>query len=219
VILEDIEAALRLRIKDAAKPYLRPSSELWAHINEAQEEAAIRADLLPEASNTDYTQVAVTASTGSYTINARWIRITHAEFVPADSTDPVQLALYSDTQDFDSLFPDWRGVIDTPTAIVVQQGRVRFNCLPETAGTLKLEGYRLPLVDMDDDADVPEIQAKHHRHLVDWAEYRAFSKPDPDREDPARAQQALERFEAYFGRRPDAQSGQPTESPQHVRAW
>jgi len=75
---------------------------------------------------------------------------------------------------------------------------------PDVVGTLYLEGYRLPLASLSASTDVPEVNAVHHRHLVDWALHRAFSVPDSESFDAQRAGQAEAAFSAYFGPAPDA---------------
>jgi hypothetical protein len=50
----------------------------------------------------------------------------------------------------------------------------------------------------------PEINGVHHRHLVKWALHRGYQKPDAEVFDPSKSQLALDEFEAYFGKRPDA---------------
>ena len=75
---------------------------------------------------------------------------------------------------------------------------------PSTAGTLYLEGYRLPLKPLVNDTDKPEINQAHHRNLVHWALHRAFSKPDSETIDPQRAATAEAAFTRYFGIAPDS---------------
>ena len=60
------------------------------------------------------------------------------------------------------------------------------------------------MVPLVNDADKPEINQAHHRHLVHWALHRAFSKPDSETIDPTRAATAEAAFTRYFGPSPDA---------------
>ena len=75
---------------------------------------------------------------------------------------------------------------------------------PELAGTLHIEGYRVPLKALENDTDKPELHEAHHRHLVHWALHRAFTKPDSETIDPQRAAAAEAAFTRYFGPSPDA---------------
>ena len=62
------------------------------------------------------------------------------------------------------------------------------------------------------DTDKPELNQAHHRHLVHWALYRAFSKPDADGADPTKAARAEANFTKYFGIAPDADLRRSTRS-------
>ena len=50
----------------------------------------------------------------------------------------------------------------------------------------------------------PEIHSRHHRNLIDWALYRAYSKRDADGMNESKAAFHLALFERNFGLRPDA---------------
>ena len=63
-----------------------------------------------------------------------------------------------------------------------------------------LSVVRLPLEDMANDTDEPEINKRYHLHLVDWMMYRAYSKQDSETVDMAKANKYLATFEAQFGR-------------------
>ncbi|MNY59466.1 hypothetical protein D3C86_1959210 [compost metagenome] len=88
---------------------------------------------------------------------------------------------------------------------VVQDDKtLRLAPKPDVAGVLRLEGYRLPIDEMQSDGDEPEIHRAHHRRLVDWALHRAFSVPDADIFDAQRAVNAERAFTDYFGPAPDS---------------
>ena len=73
----------------------------------------------------------------------------------------------------------------------------------EVGDTLQMEVYRLPMLSLAD-SDTPEIHEAHHEHLVQWALHRAFSIPDTEAFDPARAASAEATFTRYFGLLPDS---------------
>lgn len=67
----------------------------------------------------------------------------------------------------------------------------------------------------------PEIHANHHRLLVEWVLFHAYSKRDEDIYDPNKASLHEARFAAAFGVRPDAnvrrkRRGNPTPSVRMV---
>ena len=62
----------------------------------------------------------------------------------------------------------------------------------------------MPLTQMVQDDDIPEIHAAHHEKLIQWPLHRAFGIPDSEAFDPARSAKAEAEFTAYFGPMPDA---------------
>lgn len=217
--LGELEALFRSDVKDTAKPYLFSSTDVVNWLNEGEEEAVIRADLLPESADAPICTITVTAGAASYALSPLVTRVTYAAFTPTGCTDPVPLKIETQRAALDRFSPDWRTRTDKPCRVLIEKGIARFDCLPEVGGVLSIEVYRLPLERMEDDADTPEIQAVHHRHLVRWAEHRAYTVPDAETRDPQRAAAALAEFEAHFGLRPDADNKQATEAvPQFNQA-
>ena len=104
----------------------------------------------------------------------------------------------------DASVSEWRDLSDTPKYGIQDDKGIRLVPTPNANGTLKLEGYRLPADDMVDDDDTPEINAAHHRHLVQWPLHVCFGIPDKETYDPPRSEKAINEFERYFGIRPDA---------------
>ena len=97
--------------------------------------------------------------------------------------------------------------------------KVQFGCIPNVSGMLAIECYRLPLAKIED-ADKPEIGRAHHRHLVQWALHRAFSRPDTELFDAARSEKAFIAFERMFGKHPDAnlRRSYSANTPMHNKA-
>lgn len=116
-------------------------------------------------------------------------------------------------EELDRIRPDWRDRSDSRPRFAVQDDtRITLVDRPSAPGTLYLEGYRLPLKALANDNDKPEIHQGHHRHLVHWALYRAFSKPDAEGIDPARAARSEAAFTDYFGLSPDSDLRRSTRS-------
>ena len=202
--LEQLIAQFRVDAQDHAEPYFWPDAMVTGWLNEAQAEAAIRARLIHESASADVCQIAVVAGTATYALHASLFEITYQAFLDADGRRH-RLQVVS-IEWLDANVPRWRegegpGV---PVWLVQTDNSLRVAPTPKVAGTIVLEGYRLPLVDLVADTDVPEINAAHHRHLVDWALHRAFGIPDSESFDAQRAGQAEAAFSAYFGLAPDA---------------
>lgn len=175
--------------------------KLW--LNEAVEEAAIRANLIHEADNTAVCEISIDAGTSTYPLHDAVIDITRADFTPTGSTESINLTL-TDRVEQDRTRSDWRTTTDVPRELIQLDTSVRMGCIPSVAGLLKIECHRLPLASMAEDDDTPEIGRVHHRHLVHWALHRCYMRPDAEVHDPGRAAVALSEFERYFGLRPDA---------------
>lgn len=219
--LAQLIARFRIDAQDRAEPYFWSDAQVTDWLNEAQREAAIRARLIHESADTDVCQIAVTSGTSVYALSAYLFEITYQAFLDADSQrHPLQLV---SIEWLDDHVPRWRegegpGI---PQWLVQTDTSLRVAPTPKVAGTIVLEGYRLPLTDLSASTDVPEIHGAHHRHLVDWALYRAFSIPDAEAFDAQRAGQAQAAFADYFGLAPDAdlRRGTQADVPQTTEAF
>lgn len=70
---------------------------------------------------------------------------------------------------------------------------------PQWAGVMQLRVARLPLNDLCNPQDVPEIPKDHHLDMLSWAAYLALRIVDHDIGDPARAQEFKAQFESHIG--------------------
>jgi len=202
--LEQLIAQFRIDAQDRAEPYFWPDVVVTDWLNEAQAEAAIRARLIHESANTDVCQIAVVAGMSVYPLHAALYELTYQAFIGEDGKRyPLRQV---SIEWLDDNVPRWRngegpGI---PRWLVQTDNSLRVAPTPKLAGSIVLEGYRLPLAELSASTDVPEINAAHHRHLVDWALHRAFSIPDSESFDAQRAGQAEAAFSVYFGLAPDA---------------
>ena len=221
--VEDLIVRFREDADDLVGPaYLWEEPWIVRWLDEAHNEAAIRARILYEAANPAICQIAVVASQAVYNIHKSLYEIVRLDFLPAGETrrQPVKLKT---REELDEICYDWRTKTDDARVLYAIQDdkRLTLAYTPQISGTLYLEGYRLPLVPLEDDYDEPEINEVHHRHLVQWALHRAFSKPDSESVDSDRAKAALVEFTRYFGARPDVGLRRESrfDQPQHNRPW
>ncbi|ADU99438.1 DUF6682 family protein [Alicycliphilus denitrificans] len=200
--LEQLVERFRIDADDLVEPYLWQPEWVVGWLNEAQDEAAVRARLLLDDYTPGLCEIAVEEGRGSYPLHSKTYEIAHLQF---ESTGrPCELDMVS-REKLDRIEPRWRQLAaDAPRWAIQTDTRLRLVPAPREAGLLRLEAYRLPMRALAQDRDKPEIHEAHHLHLVQWALYRAFSKPDTEVIDPTRAAQALDNFERYFGLRPDA---------------
>lgn len=200
--LEQLRARFRLESDDMVQPYLWSDAAVTGWLNDAADEAANRALLIHDVNTTSVCQIAVTANVATYPVHTSVINITRCAFVPTGDTQEV--VLFGSTEyELDRETPGWRTMQEVPTAFVHKDASIRLNRLPP-AGMLHMEVNRLPLAPMALTTDTPELAAIHHRHLVLWALFKAFSVPDAEKVDPQRAALAEREFTQVFGPRPDA---------------
>lgn len=202
--LDDLIAQYRRDTTDNVVPYLCSDEDLIALLNEAEEEAALRSNLIHDSTTAAVCQIAVVASTSVYALHEAVFQVTRATFSPTGSTaDPIGLVL-TDRLEQDRTRPGWRTVSEEPRHLIVDDTSVEIACLPNTGGTIDLEVYRAPLTPMAAAADTPEIGRAHHRFLPLWAEHRVYGRADADLNDPQRSANAEKAFTRQFGERPDA---------------
>lgn len=199
--LAQLLAEFRVDADDRTAGYLFADVDITRWLNEAQEEACLRADLLFESSDEEMCAVYVYPQERSYALDDRWTRITQA-FMPVDGTTR-ELRLTS-REELDRTQPGWRNHTNPPTALMLFDTRVELDSYTTAPVALMLEGFRLPLAPMMAATDTPEIGRTHHRRLVDWALYRGYSVPDSEVFNPDKAAKALAVFTQIFGSRPDA---------------
>ena len=201
--LEQLIEQFRFDADDMKSPPLWEPEWIAAWLTEAQDEAAVRARLLMDDHTPAVTQIPVTAGVTTYALHPKLYEIAVIDFVP--EVGYVQPVYLTSREKLDRDRNGWRNEpAGVPCSAIQTDTRLRLVPVPSVNGTLRLEAYRLPLKALVNDNDKPEINEAHHRHLVHWALYRAFSKPDADGRDPGRAAAAEAAFTAYFGRLPDA---------------
>lgn len=201
--LEQLTAQFRVDADDLTEPYFWGAEWIAVWMTEAQAEAAIRKRLLYEADNPDVCQIAVAANAATYGLHKSLFELAHLRFQATGATTSSVLTIKA-REELDRIRPGWRDETGTPRHAIQDDTRITLVPRPELAGTLHIEGYRVPLKALENDTDKPELNEAHHRHLVHWALHRAFSKPDSETIDPTRAATAEAAFTRYFGPSPDA---------------
>jgi hypothetical protein len=219
VNLGDLRAQFRSDAFDQSEPPGFADADVHGWLNEAEEEACLRKDLLLETVDADLCQIEVTSGTRAYDLAEGVIRIRHATWTPEDGE--AQPLTIIDRTELDRILPNWRTAEEEPRYLIVTDKQVELGCMDTpTDGTIDMEVWRLPAEAMEADEDSPEIARPHHRHLVHWAVHRALSRPDGELQNDDMAKAALEKFERYFGPAPDADRFRHAEERPHaVKAW
>lgn len=201
--LEQLTAQFRVDADDLTEPHFWDAEWIATWLTEAQAEAAIRKRLLYEAANPAVCQIAVAANAATHDLHKSLFELVHLRFLATGAPTSSVVTIKS-REELDRIRPGWRDETGTPRHAIQDDTRITLVPRPELAGTLHIEGYRVPLKALENDTDKPELNEAHHRYLVHWALHRAFSKPDSETIDPTRAATAEAAFTRYFGPSPDA---------------
>lgn len=217
--LEELIAQFRVDADDAVAPYLWDDDKVSAWFAEAEAEAAIRGRLLHESANPAVCQIAVSAGASTYPLHKTLHEIDHIAFKPEGASSREPVALLS-RGELDRMHRDWRDRTGPVQYAIQSDTSIRLAFTPESAGTLFIEGYRVPLARLGDTEKL-EIHPSHHAKLVHWALFRAFSVPDAEVVDKDRAAQSEREFARCFGERPDADMRRSAthDTPHHNRSY
>ncbi|NNG80614.1 hypothetical protein [Acinetobacter sp. ANC 5378] len=202
--LNELRRRFRVEASDLVEPYFNSTEDVDAWLNDAVREACIRGRLLHESEDTTICRIEIIAGQAQYPLDSRIYELTHLRFDLGDGQCEREVKLASEEILSHRYHSNWRTRMGDPEHAIQSDTGLRLVPRPEQDGTLIVEGYRLPLVDMVEDTDQPEINQAHHAHLVQWALHKAFSVPDTEFMDPNRAQIAEYKFIDYFGDRPDS---------------
>jgi hypothetical protein len=197
----ELESLFRNQFGDSVPNYLISPSLFLDYLNEAEEEAAFRKNLIFDKTSS-FCTIPVSLTNSIYSLDTCIYAVCDAYIVVTETNHE---RLYpTDRIEMDRINRYWRIEHGTPRWFIQYDNTIELVPKPEKPYTLKLEVYRLPLEAMSSPGDEPEIQRNHHRSLVEWALYRAFSRPDIDIQDMGRANDHLKKFTAIFGNRPSA---------------
>lgn len=199
--LEALKTTVRRRLDDLQAPYLWSEDDLTEYANDAEREACRRARLIVDSTTAEIVSINLSASTATYDLDQRILFIKRVKV--ADISTPLRRVSF---KDLDRGAPGWEDETGDPQAYVpdMDEDKLRVYPIPTTAATATLTVIRLPLEDMADDADTPEIKPRYHDSLTYWMEYRAYSKQDAETKDDQKAAKALAMFEQEFGKKSSA---------------
>lgn len=203
--LSDLISRFRALANDKVEPYFIDDASVINWLNDAVNEACIRGRLLRESQNPDVCHIAVTSGTAKYPLHESLYELSRIWFEPVDGTQGSYLALMS-AENLDHRYKcdNWKLMQGMPQFAIQDDKGIRLVPIPSVEGELQLEGYRVALVPLQNEMDVPEINQIHHVHLIQWVLHQAFNVPDAEFFDPNRSALAEQVFTEYFGSRPDS---------------
>ena len=217
---EALRRRVRLLALDTKRPYMWEDEDIDDWLNEAQQEAAIRARLLraTPASHPALCEYTLAAGETALTMPDRLYEISHQEWAAGSERRPLKLV---SREWMDTTLPGWRAMpAAEPDYLVQDRQALEVVPPPIAAGAVLIEGYRLP-EPMQSDDEEPGIPLAHHIHLVQWALHVGYLMPDAEMFNPGKSQAAEAEFARYFGARPDADLRADTRNDETHRivAW
>lgn len=173
--LRELIAECRRASRDTIVPPFW-KDEVWiAALNEAEDEACVRARLI-EDDEAAFCWIDLEPGMQRYPIDKRIIKV-----IEARNSEGQLISGYE-----------------------IGQNALTLGVTPTVAQTIRLLVYRRPLNKMEIDDDSPEIDEQLHRYLTHWALHRFYSDQDADTFDPVAAAKHEAAFEQRFGKRPSA---------------
>ena len=201
--LDDLIRRFRVLANDNAQPYFWADVDVTDWLNDAQAQACVRGRLIREDENPAVCQIALTPGQHTYPLHASVYELINLRIKGSGAESSRSMTIKS-REWLDANVRDWRDM-DRPSQWLIQDDTtLRVVGAIQAGDVLHLECYRLPLKQLANDMDKPEIHAAHHVHLIQWALHKAFSVPDADGFDATRSAAAEAEFTAYFGPMPDS---------------
>lgn len=204
--LTELISAFRIRAGDNVAPYQFSDEEITLYLNQADAEAAERALLIhdestaADADSLPLCELALVADTAIYAVSPLVLKIERGTL-----SDGVTKLTVKSREQLDKEWPDWETATGTPKHIVENgDSNVTIVPIPTEADTLTMPVKRLPMTEMADDADTPEIPARWHFKMLDWGLHLAYSVPDADTFDKEKSDKHEAAFIRSFGVRKDA---------------
>lgn len=208
--LAALKTAARSRLDDPLDgDELWTDDELTGFINEAINEACIRARLNLDSSTPEVTKLDVVAGKATYTLHESIFVIERGYL--ETSQQVLGKIGFQDLDERSHVWPRDQGRsiyfltdLDSYTDAGNLSQQLQLYPIPETTETLSLTVYRLPLYPLCTDGDEPEIPPQHHPYLIDWVCHKAYLKQDADTLDIDKALSYETKFERRFGMPVDA---------------
>lgn len=189
---------LRTEIKDDVAPYMMDDATLYSYLDDAQSMFCRLTEGIEDSRTPGITDVAIVAGTAWYPISKLILKLRNV----IRTSDGASIEVIN------SELAAKRGVrFDAkvgPLACLVtglQKNELRAWPTPNQDAALNLSVFRLPLTPITDVGDQElEIDAHHHRHLLNWVKRLVYDNHDTELFDRRRSDEYGQRFEAYCAR-------------------
>lgn len=192
---QQLHDLFRAHVRDEAYPYLWSEVEVWAYMNDAQEQFCRLTGGIPD-STSDLCTVEYDAGDAFVDYDRRILKLRR---VTRDDRCPVEIVNDEDIQ-FGTRRPTPREGEVHAVVIGDDQYSMFLRDIPREDGELNLHVLRLPLEEVTGPESQFEIDRQHHLHLLDWMKALAYSKQDAETYDKGKAEEFQAAFAAYCDR-------------------
>jgi hypothetical protein len=195
--LYDLRQLFRLRSDDTKKKYLWGDDEVNGYINLAYFEAVRRAYLIADNETPEVCHIDVAAGEALYKLHPSILRIRedtvtlddkHLEMISIQDAQHIYGDYWNSTQ----LFPEF-------FSVDAKSGYIQLIHTPDANGSMNFGVYRMPMAELVDDGDEPEIEGRYHVKLIHHALELAYLKQDVDTYDPNKSRTQAALFIQEFG--------------------
>lgn len=185
-------------LDDRGPEYGWNNASLLRKFTEAERQACNRANLLYDDLTTSIVKLTLVSGQASYSFSSKITAIENIIFAGKYITKATK-------EELDATNPTWRtdtGMAGKNVYAVLSGRTIRLTPIPDAddAGELiSLEVYRLPLLDIEETDQEPEIPSENHRDLVYWVLHECYKKQDLDSFNQEKSDYYLSRFNEIFG--------------------
>lgn len=185
----------RIYAHDNTEPYLWGNEEIAYWLREGEKECASRQRLIKDNSTPAVCNITVAPGRAVYPVHDAVISITNVGLYSADSVYIRDLVVMN-RGSLDEVRPLWRTDSGEPRYIVHDDTELLLVPKPDTGYNLVLDVVRRPI---GNPSREPEIADQHHKYMVHWALYEAYTVSENDKGAPAKAAKHLAFFGAKYG--------------------
>jgi hypothetical protein len=205
--------AFRQATDDNAVPPLWADDEITRYANDTVRDAVERGFLIEDDQTPEICQIAVVANTANYPLDPRILKITRARLdvrrrvlfsVDKASLDNGVASPYHHLYGGRFWGPSWDTAKGIVFGYIENTAGIRLVRIPTENDVLMLTVYRLPLSDMVELSDEPEIKLERRYDLLDGMLARGYLKHDSETYDAKLAAEHEAKFTQHFGVKIDA---------------
>jgi hypothetical protein len=188
----------RAFLDDEVVPYLWSDAFLIGALNNAQNEACIRREIITDSTTVATCQITLAAGTATYALDPRVLAVKKNAKLATSAYPIPKLSIAQ----MDLWCSGWRDYpAGLPSAFYLIDGgkKIGLHPVPDAVTTLLFGVWRMPLLEMVAGGDSPEIPAYFHAALVHFACYEAFLSPSSEKANMDKSAMHLNQFAAVFG--------------------